>query len=545
MAGQTNRLFYLTIILSITIVTINFIGHDFSFVNKEKVMITSLANESIQDKYNFTNPLGSIFNYLCFDLFFFGILLFSLIFILLQFLHIKEIAYLHYVGYLLSILVYYIRNWSFGYKDGVIGFYMMKTIHHGETVLSAAIMILYVIFIRSFLDGIKNFYFTQITNLIINSSLIFGGVGLIYGLIWDKDWVLLEVIYKIVLIPLAGIIVVNLFNSTKRILALYIIWGSMFLFIGALITGFIGFYNLSYSTGYVLGNSKLFYYKAGIVLEILCFATGLGYKSKLVLQEKNAAQQSLIQQLEANHTLQSELNQKLSLEKEKLDIENQLTLVELRLLKAQINPHFLFNSFNALKDLIHHNKNGEAIQYLGKFTRMMRGVLSSSEIQQHSLKEELAFCENYVALESVRFAKDLSLSLEASEESLGILVPTMILQPILENAIWHGLLPKTGDRNINIRSQINDQKLLIQVIDNGLGLKYSEVNSFKEDRYTSFGLKLLVDRLKYFSKDSTLNISDRSDLDANITGTIVSIEIPILLYTPSDLMPQSSNLYSS
>jgi len=121
----------------------------------------------------------------------------------LQFFHFKERAYLHYVGYISCVLLYFLRSWGFGTKEGQIILYQIKHAHQGEIELSAATMILYVIFIRSFLNIDKpSAGFVKVTRLIIIFSIFFGGVGFFYGLIWNKDWVLLEVIYKSLLVPL-------------------------------------------------------------------------------------------------------------------------------------------------------------------------------------------------------------------------------------------------------------------------------------------------------------------------------------------------------
>ncbi len=211
------------------------------------------------------------------------------------------------------------------------------------------------------------------------------------------------------------------------------------------------------------------------------------------------------------------------MEKEKLEIEQKLGQAELRLLKAQINPHFLFNSFNAIKDLIRQNKTVEADQYLGRFTKMMRGVLNGSDIPVHILEHELEFSENYVQLEALRFAKPLQLDIHSDKESLELSVPTLILQPLLENAIWHGLLHNKGEKKLEIRTKLAGGQLIIEVVDNGPGL-----GADTKFNGNPFGIRLVQDRLKIQYPGSTMEIMDRNALGAGEHGALVRMRIPVM-----------------
>jgi signal transduction histidine kinase len=327
---------FCTVFISIIVVIANFIRQDFSFY-KEKSFIVSNSYEEVflqdrdkteikngvvkifrkdeifllfSNKASFTNPLGSIFNYLCFEFFFFSVLIFSSIFILFQFFHFKERAYLHYVGYVVCILLYFARSWRFGTQDGQIILYQIKNAHQGETALSAATIILYIIFIRSFLNIDKpSAAFIKVTNLIVTVSIAFGCLGILYGLMWDEDWLILEVIYKSLLVPLTALTLVQIFKSIRKKLALYIAVGSLALFVGALFTGFVGLYDINNQSIHIFNESKLFFYKSGIILEILFFTTGLGYRTKLIDEEKNKL---ILERLQLSRDLHDDIGATLS-----------------------------------------------------------------------------------------------------------------------------------------------------------------------------------------------------------------------------------------
>ena len=451
------------------------------------------------------------------------IIFFLLAFTFFQWTINKQIVYFHYSIYLFFIFLFYLLRT--GYLNGFTFEWIGGSKEIFSRLFSFGILVGYMLFVTSFLSlskkahpGIILFMKTGITLYFIGTLLFI--LSHLTGLI-ETGMTLYFYIRDLTILIFGSILAWKIYKI-RTPLSRIILSGSLILLILSLMN--ILNEQVIRFTGRDIEFRGASYAQYGILLELLIFSIGLGYKSKLTQNEKDAAQQNLIVQLKENQTLQTELTKKLKLEKEKLEIEQKLGQTELRLLKAQINPHFLFNSFNSLKDLIHQNKTEEATQYLTRFTKMMRGVLNSSDTHVHSLKQELEFSENYVQLEALRFAKELEVDINAAQDTLDVPVPTLILQPLLENAIWHGLLHNTGSRKLKINTRLLFNQLQIEIMDNGVGLSSKTV----QNGSPSFGLRLVQDRLKIQYPESTLQIMDRFTMGDGEAGTVVKIDMPII-----------------
>src|SRR5690606_22412117 len=147
-------------------------------------------------------------------------------------------------------------------------------------------------------------------------------------------------------------------------------------------------------------------------------------------------------------------------------IESQLTA-----LKAQMNPHFIFNSLNSIYELIVFSETREAANYLNKFATLLRKVLENSEKQSISLSEECEWLDLYLELEKLRFGEDFSyqINFKNVKEPYNLTVPTMLLQPFVENAVKHGLLHKEGVKRLEIDFYEAGNLLFCHITDNGVG----------------------------------------------------------------------------
>jgi LytS/YehU family sensor histidine kinase len=159
----------------------------------------------------------------------------------------------------------------------------------------------------------------------------------------------------------------------------------------------------------------------------------------------------------------------------KSEYEKKLANVEMSALLAQMNPHFLFNSLNSIDSYIIRNESKKASEYLNNFARLMRLILQNSRSNYINLKDELEALELYMQMESLRFKNKFcySIAIDENVESSSIVIPPMLIQPYVENAIWHGLMHKTngteGLVKINISKNADD--LLCVIEDNGIGRK--------------------------------------------------------------------------
>jgi hypothetical protein len=207
---------------------------------------------------------------------------------------------------------------------------------------------------------------------------------------------------------------------------------------------------------------------------------------------------------------------------------------ELTALKAQMNPHFIFNALNSIQHSIVTNNAEEAYRFLSKFSKLIRNVLDSSSEQLISLKSEIEMLNLYVEIESKRFDAQFSYNIEVDENGNDIsklLVPAMIFQPLIENAIWHGLLHKDGEKILQIKFHIKSESSIICIIsDNGIGrVASNEINANRKNGHKSKGITNIMNRISLLEKTQLASINlqtidDYNDLN-EATGTTIIIEV--------------------
>lgn len=152
-----------------------------------------------------------------------------------------------------------------------------------------------------------------------------------------------------------------------------------------------------------------------------------------------------------------------------LEAESLLTNAQLEALKMQIHPHFLFNSLNSLMELIHQNPR-QASELLERLEYFLRITLTAQDAQDVSLKQELDFVQCYLDMQKVRFPKRLSVQYELDERSLSQRIPVLLLQPIVENAVRHGIANAASPGQISIESKTSNGVLSLKIRDTGPGM---------------------------------------------------------------------------
>jgi sensor histidine kinase YesM len=220
-------------------------------------------------------------------------------------------------------------------------------------------------------------------------------------------------------------------------------------------------------------------------------------------------------------------------EKIKSQFVQQLSQLEVKALRSQMNPHFIFNSLNAINRYILKNEKTEASAYLTKFAKLIRLILDHSRLPRVPLSQELAALELYLQLESLRFQNNFeyAVSVENELSPQSIFIPPMIIQPIVENAIWHGLLPKGSNCSLKIDFRSNGSNLICTIEDNGIGRsKAEEIQQQQMLRKSSVGMSTTIQRLKLLTEekqeDASITVEDLYDKFGNAAGTKVKILIP-------------------
>lgn len=219
----------------------------------------------------------------------------------------------------------------------------------------------------------------------------------------------------------------------------------------------------------------------------------------------------------------------------KLKDEKKIITLQQDMLRNQMNPHFIFNSLNSIKLFIINNEKENAVYYLNKFSKLIRKILMASTEKNITLEEELETMELYMNIENMRFSNQIQYTpkVESGIDTSLIKVPSLILQPFLENALWHGLSSKEGKKKIDLLvEKKNPDFITVKITDNGVGRSESKkIEDNKSLKKKSVGIALTKERLANFSKNFSsnykLNIIDLKDANGNPSGTCVVIDIPI------------------
>ena len=212
--------------------------------------------------------------------------------------------------------------------------------------------------------------------------------------------------------------------------------------------------------------------------------------------------------------------------------EKKQTELEMQALRAQMNPHFIFNCLSSINRIIMKNDNAAASDYLTRFSRLMRMVLINSQRQLISLEDELQMLRLYLDMERLRFKESFVYSIIFTNtiDEGAVQVPPLLLQPFCENAIWHGLMQKDGPGKLTVELSMRDNTLNCIITDNGIGReKAQERKSKTAEREKSMGLKITAERLALLNREKELHtyyeIEDLKDETGNAAGTRVNLKI--------------------
>jgi hypothetical protein len=213
-------------------------------------------------------------------------------------------------------------------------------------------------------------------------------------------------------------------------------------------------------------------------------------------------------------------------------LQKQSAELEMQALRAQMNPHFIFNCLSSINRFILKNESKAASNYLTRFSRLMRMVLMNSQKPLIVLDDELEMLGIYLEMERLRFKNsfDYGITFLNAIDSDNVFIPPLLLQPFCENAIWHGLMHKEGQGRLDIELSIENNILNCIITDNGVGReKAEEMNSKTAEKEKSMGLKITTERLALLNREKGLhtfyNIEDLKDENGNGMGTKVTLKI--------------------
>lgn len=473
-----------------------------------------------------------------------GLIIYFLI-SLLTFLQSKQRIFLYYSLYNILVLVYLTKT-PILFAPGDIDWFLNSRFGGLVLVLQIVYNSFLYLFYSVFLE--LKAQFPKSINVMNNALLGANIIAIIffgYSIIFD-DVVTFSYFAYGVFVPLFTLFIAYAmylsYKAQNRLKYLMII--------GILIYQIFAYTNVYHTIFNAQGEvDPMVYLYIGLIIESLLFMVAMGFKVKQVYLEKINAQKKIIaeqielQILKENYQKELEINlenkiaelktalQKTEDEKLKsltLTFENEIANLKLESLRSQMNPHFIFNALNSIKAYFIENEKEKAVYYLNKFSKLIRKILESSRTESITLEEELNIIDIYMSIENIRFDEKINFKINNSytQPLSNLKLPGLILQPFIENALWHGLMLKEGEKNITIAIFEEQNQVKLTIADNGIGRKKAKENSDKKSfKRESLGLQFAKERLDYFNKKQNtayhFNFIDKFDHQNVSSGTTV------------------------
>lgn len=450
-------------------------------------------------------------------MFFWGATSVLMVFIFFLFLKAKEYIYLHYSLFLFFILIYGLTHLvAFpGVNSKLLNLLRGNRILAEPMVLTS--LAFYAFFASSLLDVPRqNKRIAKFLNALGISCLAYSVLYIaIFNLISPLN-VYIFAVARAILFPVCIYGIIWIYRSIQSPVKFYFIVGSAAYFFGALIAS-IRHLDIPFPFHWIGNLTSTAYFEIGILLQAIFFAMALGQRIVNLHEEKLTSDRLLIEQLRKNHQVSLEANKVLETEvqnrvselikvkealqqQEKKRLEADLMNSEIRAKQAQVNPHFIYNSLNALKYMIQKKHNEKAVSYLVRFSRMVRALLERNEDKTISLSKEMEYIKNYIELEKERFKGfEYSIDIEDDVPMHEIPIPPLLLQPIVEHTIWQYLSDSNNIlKKFCILIANRDNKIIISIFNEG---EINNVNSSQlEERE---GIKLAKERIDLFNKQSS------------------------------------------
>jgi two-component sensor histidine kinase len=214
-------------------------------------------------------------------------------------------------------------------------------------------------------------------------------------------------------------------------------------------------------------------------------------------------------------------------EREKASVNQEISEFKMTALRSQMNPHFIFNAIGSIQHYILKNEVKQSYNYLSKFSMLIRNILNNSRQEYISLTQEINTLRLYIELEQIRFTNPFQFKIEIDETlDMEMDIPTMLIQPYVENSIWHGLMPKESGGILELTFKNQEDSMLVTICDNGVGRQVAN----PEKKHVSKGMSITEQRINILTstnkKKFTTTIIDSKDENGNSIGTEVNLVIP-------------------
>lgn len=306
-----------------------------------------------------------------------------------------------------------------------------------------------------------------------------------------------------ILIILTMVSLYILYTNIDDISTKYFIAGSLIYTVLATVS----FLEYFIGTGYFSdrGVQPMFFVYLGALLQSIIFSVIIGFIIKRIGEKSKNAEVKLAVKLKEMEEL------------------------KMTALQSQMNPHFLFNSLNSINNFVLKNDVEKASDYITKFSRLIRFILNSSSSPTSTLSEELDILSLYVKLEQMRVSGGFNYSVNV-DKTLNlekIKIPTLFLQPFIENAIWHGIMKKEGEKYIELSINKKGGNVVCVILDNGIGIKKAKELAYMAQKRKFYGAKATENRIKILYQNRNVQIETHDISTKEKTGTKVLISFPI------------------
>jgi protein tyrosine/serine phosphatase len=216
-------------------------------------------------------------------------------------------------------------------------------------------------------------------------------------------------------------------------------------------------------------------------------------------------------------------------EMHQIHINNNIIELKLKAIQAKMNPHFIFNTLNNIQNLVVLDRKEAAEKAIYEFSTLLRKFLNQSDESFVTLEEELSIVEKYLLIEKIQFDGDLEIVIETKEDCSNRIIPTLLLQPVVENAVKHGLAHSSKPKKLVIRTNSTPEMLTISVDDNGIGREASKSINSSRESHVSHGLKLVEQKIEMINQKYGVKVNyEIIDKRLPETGTIVVFRIPLI-----------------
>jgi signal transduction histidine kinase len=490
-----------------------------------------------------------------------GMLLVFLSIAVINYIQLPDRSYLYFAAYILGLILFFaLRLESKPYQLSVFHSWPMLKYYWDIPALLFCFYLMYMLFGNAFLNLKERYPYME--RVFTIGAACTGGLMIIcvYCIareLYHIPGIIYSYVYLGTLLPLLVVFVALAKRSRHHPLVRFFLFGSVCFYLATLGSFLMQIKPLGLvsALGELSAPSMLMI--TGVLLQAMFFLAGLSYRNKLAHHERTKTQEMLIKQLNKNKELQRKLNEQLEelvkeqtseilrkkqeLEEQRqiqLDIEydKKLTEIELKAIRAQINPHFIFNCLNSIQLFVMQRDYEYAQKYLSDFSYLIRKTLDFSRRNFITLADEITYLNTYLGLEKMRFEHKMEYDIRVDTDiaTAEVEIPAMLLQPYVENAVKYGMTNPNqpiGRLTIHFR-QLPGDMLECVIEDNGIGINRSKELRTLPKHHQSSGMEISFNRAellnKMYNSGIHIEVIDKSGRNFTESGTIVRILIPQL-----------------